>query len=121
MHQKMAATLERAIGDIRAHQRAARESNSPFRPRWPVIILRSPKGWTGPKEINGHAVEGSWRAHQVPISDVRENPASLKLLVDWMRSYKPEELFDEHGTVAASLRALAPRGPRRMSANPHAN
>ena len=92
MHQKMAATLEEAIGEIRAQQKTARESNNPFRPRWPMIVLRSPKGWTGPKEIRGHKVEGSWRAHQVPFSDVRDNPANLKLLEDWMRSYKPEEL-----------------------------
>ena len=86
-----------------------------------MIVLRSPKGWTGPKEINGHKVEGSWRSHQVPLSDVRENPASLKLLEDWMRSYKPEELFDDNGTFSPKLRALAPVGTRRMSANPHAN
>ena len=80
MHEKMAATLERAIGEIRAHQRTARESGQPFRPRWPMIVLRSPKGWTGPAEVKGHKVEGSWRSHQVPFADVRKNPASLKLL-----------------------------------------
>jgi xylulose-5-phosphate/fructose-6-phosphate phosphoketolase len=121
MHQKMAAALERAVGEIRACQREARQSNHPFRPKWPMIVLRSPKGWTGPKEINGHKVEGSWRSHQVPFSDVRENPTSLKRLEDWMRSYKPEELFDENGTFSPKLRALAPVGPRRMSANLHAN
>ena len=121
MHQKMAETLEKAIGDIRAAQRAAREVNTPFRPRWPMIVLRSPKGWTGPAEVKGHKVEGSWRSHQVPFSDVRDNPASLKLLEDWLRSYKPEDLFDSNGTLRADLRALAPRGSRRMSANPHAN
>src|SRR5512144_3024838 len=90
MHQKMAATLEEAIGEIRAQQKKAREKNDPFRPRWPMIVLRSPKGWTGPKEINGHKVEGFWRAHQVPFSDVRGNLANLKQLEDWMKSYKPE-------------------------------
>ena len=121
MHQKMAATLETAIGEIRAHQKAARESGHPFRPRWPMIVLRSPKGWTGPKEINGHKVEGSWRSHQVPFADVQNNPANLKLLEDWMRGYRPEELFDANGRLAPELRALAPKGSRRMSANPHAN
>ena len=121
MHQKMAATLEEAIADIRAAQKAARESKTPFRPRWPMIVLRSPKGWTGPAEIKGHKVEGSWRSHQVPFSDVRENPASLKLLEDWLRGYKPEELFDARGSFRPELRALAPHGTRRMSANPHAN
>ena len=121
MHQKMAATLEEAIGEIRAQQKTARESNNPFRPRWPMIVLRSPKGWTGPKEIRGHKVEGFWRSHQVPFADVRDNPANLKLLEDWMRSYKPEELFDASGKLVPELKALAPKGNRRMSANPHAN
>jgi xylulose-5-phosphate/fructose-6-phosphate phosphoketolase len=121
MHQTMAATLEEVIGEIRAHQEQARSSNTPFRPLWPMIVLRSPKGWTGPKEIGGHKAEGSWRSHQVPFSDVHENPARLKLLEDWLRSYKAEELFDEAGTLRPELRALAPKGGRRMSANPHAN
>jgi xylulose-5-phosphate/fructose-6-phosphate phosphoketolase len=121
MHQKMAATLETAINEIRALQKTARDSRKPFRPRWPMIVLRSPKGWTGPKEIKGHKVEGSWRAHQVPFSDVRENPANLKLLEDWLRSYKPEELFDDAGKLRPEIKALAPKGSRRMSANPHAN
>ncbi len=121
MHQKMAATLDRAVGDIRAIQKTARETRNPTRPRWPVIVLRSPKGWTGPKEIKGHKVEGSWRSHQVPFADVRDNPANLKLLENWMRSYKPEELFTPAGTFVPELRALAPRGNRRMSANQHAN
>ena len=121
MHQKMAVALEHALADIRAAQNLARDTNSPARPRWPMIVLRTPKGWTGPKEINGHKVEGSWRSHQVPFSDVRNNPANLALLENWLRSYKPEELFDGHGTFVSDLRALAPRGPRRMSANPHAN
>ncbi|HTG99242.1 MAG TPA: phosphoketolase family protein [Vicinamibacterales bacterium] len=121
MHQKMASTLDRAIGEIRALQKAARASNNPVRPRWPMIVLRSPKGWTGPREIKGHKVEGSWRSHQVPFADVRDNPANLKLLEDWMRSYKPEELFTADGSLVAQLKALAPIGPRRMSANPRAN
>ena len=121
MHQQMAATLDLAIGEIRAQQQEARQSNEAIRPQWPMIVLRSPKGWTGPKEIKGHKVEGSWRSHQVPFSDVRNNPTNLKLLSDWMRSYKPEELFDQNGTLLPELKALAPRGNRRMSANPHAN
>jgi len=121
MHQKMAGTLDEVIARIHDIQRAARAGKSQERPRWPMIVLRSPKGWTGPKEVHGHKVEGSWRAHQVPIPDVRENPASLKLLEDWLKSYKPEELFDEAGRLVAPLRELAPRGTRRMSANLHAN
>ncbi len=121
MHQAMAATLERCIREIRARQKAARDSHTPVRPRWPMIVLRSPKGWTGPKEIKGHKVENSWRSHQVPFADVRDNPSNLKLLEDWLRSYKPDELFDANGRLVDELRALTPRGHRRMSANPHAN
>jgi len=121
MHQKMAVTLEHAIGEIRRQQKMARESGRPFRPRWPMIVLRSPKGWTGPKEIKGHKIEGSWRSHQVPFADVRDNPANLRLLEEWLRSYRPEQLFDENGTLMPELKALAPKGNRRMSANPHAN
>jgi xylulose-5-phosphate/fructose-6-phosphate phosphoketolase len=121
MHQKMAATLDQAIGEIRELQRTARQSDTPTRPRWPMIVLRSPKGWTGPKEINGHKLEGSWRSHQVPIADVRDNPANLKLLEDWLRSYEPQELFDADGALMPALKALAPKGHRRMSANPRAN
>jgi xylulose-5-phosphate/fructose-6-phosphate phosphoketolase len=121
MHAQMAATLETAIGEIRAIQTAARESHATVRPRWPMIVLRSPKGWTGPKEIKGHKVEAFWRAHQVPFSDVRDNPANLELLTNWMRSYRPEELFDQNGRLVPELKQLAPRGARRMSANPRAN
>jgi xylulose-5-phosphate/fructose-6-phosphate phosphoketolase len=121
MHQKMAATLDETIGKIRSIQQAARASNKAERPMWPMIVLRSPKGWTGPKEIKGHKAEGSWRSHQVPFSDVRENPDSLKLLEHWLKSYKPEELFDADGRLMAEFRELAPKGTRRMSANPHAN
>jgi xylulose-5-phosphate/fructose-6-phosphate phosphoketolase len=121
MHQKMAATLDAAIGELRAIWKKARAGGKPERPRWPMIVLRAPKGWTGPKEIGGHKIEGSWRAHQVPFSDVRGNPANLKLLEDWLRSYRAEELFDAGGRLQPELRALAPAGARRMSANPHAN
>jgi xylulose-5-phosphate/fructose-6-phosphate phosphoketolase len=121
MHQTMAATVEAAIGEIRALQEQARTTNTPFRPRWPMIVLRSPKGWTGPKEINGRKAEGSWRSHQVPFSDVQDNPKHLKLLEDWMRSYRHEELFDAAGALRPEFKALAPKGARRMSANPHAN
>jgi len=121
MHQLMAATLDTVIADIRSLQKKARESGKAERARWPMIVLRTPKGWTCPKEIAGHKVEGSWRAHQVPMPDVRSNPASLRLLESWMRSYQPEELFDTNGRLRAELRALAPAGTRRMSASPHAN
>jgi xylulose-5-phosphate/fructose-6-phosphate phosphoketolase len=121
MHPRMAAALDQAVDEIRALQRMARQSNVATRPRWPLIVLRSPKGWTGPKELNGHKLEGSWRSHQVPFADVREKPANLKLLDDWMRSYRPQKLFDAEGRLRPELKALAPRGPRRMSANPHAN
>ncbi|HZX33394.1 MAG TPA: phosphoketolase family protein, partial [Rhodocyclaceae bacterium] len=121
MHQKMAATLDKAISQIRALQDHARSTGRAERPRWPMIVLRSPKGWTGPKDIDGHKAEGSWRSHQVPFSDVRENPAHLKLLEDWLKSYKPEELFDAGGRLIPELRELAPTGARRMSANPSAN
>jgi xylulose-5-phosphate/fructose-6-phosphate phosphoketolase len=121
MHQKMAATLEECVLEIRRIQKEARASGEAARPRWPMIVLRSPKGWTGPKEVDGHKVEGFWRAHQVPLSGMHNNPAHLKQLEDWLRSYKPEELFDESGRLIPELRALAPRGTRRMGANPHAN
>ena len=121
MHLQMAATLDRVVADIRAIWKTARTTKRMERPRWPMIVLRSPKGWTGPKVIKGHKAEGSWRSHQVPLSDVRDNPASLKLLEKWLRSYGPEELFDRSGRLVAGLRELAPRGERRMSANPHAN
>jgi xylulose-5-phosphate/fructose-6-phosphate phosphoketolase len=121
MHQKMAATVEACVLRIRAIQEEARRNRKPDRPRWPMIILRSPKGWTGPKELDGHKVENFWRSHQVPVADVKTNPEHLRIVEQWMRSYRPEELFDEHGTLVADLRELPPRGDRRMSANPHAN
>jgi xylulose-5-phosphate/fructose-6-phosphate phosphoketolase len=121
MHQAMAGTLEHCVLEIRRVQQEARRSGKATRPRWPMIVLRSPKGWTGPKEVDGHKVEGTFRAHQVPLAGVRENPAHLKQLEAWLRSYRPEELFDEAGCLVPELRALAPTGTRRMSASPHAN
>ena len=121
MHQTMAATLDAVIAEIRALQKKARETGKAERPRWPMIVLRSPKGWTCPKEFEGHKLEGSWRAHQVPMADVRSNPESLKQLESWMHGYQPEALFDATARLRQELRALAPAGPRRMSANPHAN
>src|SRR4249920_3641021 len=121
MHQQMAATLEDCVLEIRRLQHEARTSGTPTRPRWPMIVLRSPKGWTGPKEVDGHKVEGFWRSHQVPLSGMHTNPAHLKQLEDWLRSYKPEELFDRGGRLIPELKALAPKGQRRMGANPHAN
>lgn len=121
MHQTMAATLEQCIQDIKAVQEEARKSGVARRPRWPMIVLRTPKGWTGPKEVGGHKVEGFWRAHQVPMGEMHSNPEHLKLLEQWMKSYKPEELFDENGTFIPELKELAPTGIRRMSANPVAN
>ena len=121
MHQKMAAILEDCVFEIRRIQKESRSSGKAERARWPMIVLRSPKGWTGPKEVDGHKVEGFWRAHQVPLSGLHDNPSHLKQLEDWMRSYKPEELFDESGRLIPELRVIAPKGTRRMSANPHAN
>ena len=121
MHQAMAATMEHCVVEIRRLQEEARSSGTPNRPRWPMIVLRSPKCWTGPKEVDGKKVEGFWRAHQVPLSGLHGNDAHLKQLEEWLRSYKPEELFDESGKLVPELKALAPTGNRRMSANPHAN
>ncbi|SIT47279.1 putative phosphoketolase 1 [Paraburkholderia ribeironis] len=121
MHQQMAGTLEQCIGEIRTIQQHARANHDAARPRWPMIVLRSPKGWTGPKEVDGHKVEGSWRAHQVPVLDPATSGKSLKLVEGWLRSYGPETLFDEAGRLVQELRALAPEGTRRISANPHAN
>jgi len=121
MHQKMATTLEQCICEIREIQAQARSTGNPTRPRWPMIVLRSPKGWTDPKELDGHRLEGSWRSHQVPITDPKTNPAHLALVETWLRSYRPEELFSESGALIPELAALAPTGERRISANPHAN
>jgi xylulose-5-phosphate/fructose-6-phosphate phosphoketolase len=121
MHEKMAATVDACVQQIRAIQHEARSTGKPNRARWPMIILRSPKGWTGPKEVDGHKVEDFWRAHQIPVLDVKENPEHLRIVEKWMRSYKPEDLFDANGTPIMQLRELPPKGERRMSANPHAN
>ncbi|HJU11732.1 MAG TPA: phosphoketolase family protein [Candidatus Binataceae bacterium] len=121
MHQVMAATLEHCINQIRAIQSERRRSGNSQRPQWPMIILRTPKGWTAPKEVDGHYIEGFWRAHQVPIADVPGNPAHLKILQEWMESYRPHELFDESGRLIPELSELPPQGHRRISANPHAN
>ncbi len=121
MHQAMAKTVEACIGEIKAIQQHARSTGDTTRPRWPMIVLRSPKGWTGPGMVDGHQIEGSWRAHQVPVLDPSTNKAHLKIIESWLRSYKPEELFDESGRLVPELRELAPEGDRRISANPHAN
>ncbi len=121
MHQAMAATLDRVIEEIRKIQKDARAGGKTERPCWPMIVLNSPKGWTGPKVVDGKQIEGTFRSHQVPITDPATNPAHLKLLEAWLRSYKPEELFDETGRLKAELAELAPQGNRRMGANPHAN
>ncbi|MHB8370006.1 MAG: phosphoketolase family protein [Leptospirales bacterium] len=121
MHRLMARTMEKCLAEIRAIQKKARSSGRPERGRWPMIVLRTPKGWTAPKEVDGHRIEGSFRAHQVPITDVATNPGHLKILEGWLRSYRPEDLFDKNGTLRPDLQALAPKGIRRMSANPSAN
>ncbi len=121
MHQAMSETLEAVVNEIRAIQENARQKGSKERPAWPVIVLISPKGWTGPKMVDGVQVEGTFHAHQVPLAELQSKPGHLKILEQWMRSYRPEELFDDCGTLIAELRALAPEGDRRMGANPHAN
>jgi xylulose-5-phosphate/fructose-6-phosphate phosphoketolase len=121
MHQLMAGTLDKAIDDIKEIQKKARDTNDATRPRWPMIVLRSPKGWTGPKEVDGLQIEGSFRAHQIPVIVDSDHPHHLQLLEDWMKSYKPEELFDTNGRLLPELAELAPKGDRRMGANPHAN
>ncbi|RKS72115.1 xylulose-5-phosphate/fructose-6-phosphate phosphoketolase [Actinomadura pelletieri DSM 43383] len=121
MHRKMAAALDQALDEIADIQRGAREEGLTERRRWPVIVLRSPKGWTGPAEVDGLPVENTWRSHQVPLSGVRDNPEHLALLEQWLRSYHPDELFTDDGRPIEAVRAMAPEGERRMSANPHAN
>ena len=121
VHQSFAAALGEALDGIAEIQRAAREEGVTERPAWPMLVLRTPKGWTGPKEVDGLPVEGTWRSHQVPMTDVRENPEHLQILETWLRSYGPEELFDERGRLVPELAGLPPLGERRMSANPHAN
>jgi xylulose-5-phosphate/fructose-6-phosphate phosphoketolase len=121
MHPLMAETLDACVADIKRIQSDARKTGKFTRPRWPMIVLNSPKGWTGPKVVDGQKVEGTYRAHQVPLSEPSKNPEHLKILETWMRGYKPEELFDKHGKLIPELAALAPKGNRRMGANPHAN
>ncbi len=121
VHQQLAIALETVISEIRAIQADARNGGTPARPRWPMIVLQTPKGWTGPKEVDGKPVEGTFRSHQVPLADVLHHPDRLGMLEKWMKSYRPEELFDSAGRLKPELAALAPSGPRRMGANPHAN
>jgi xylulose-5-phosphate/fructose-6-phosphate phosphoketolase len=121
MHALMADTLDRVLDDIHAIQRAARAGGNTRRPRWPMIVLITPKGWTGPKVVDGQPIEGTFRAHQIPIADPETNPPHLAMLEAWMKSYRPEELFDARGTLRAEIAALAPKADRRMGANPHAN
>jgi xylulose-5-phosphate/fructose-6-phosphate phosphoketolase len=121
MHQAMAATVEHCVETIRDIQKTARKSGNATRPRWPMIVLRSPKGWGAPAEFDGHKLEGSWRAHQIPITDVKTKPKNLKVLETWMRSLEPEKLFDKQGKLKAEYKELAPLGASRMSANPHTN
>ncbi|MCB0322498.1 MAG: phosphoketolase family protein [Bdellovibrionales bacterium] len=121
MHQRMAATLDHVLGEIRTLRAAQQNASTAARPRWPMIILRSPKGWTGPREVDGKLVEGTFRSHQVPLSGLRETPEHLAQLERWLRSYRPQDLFDDDGRLLAKYRALAPEGDRRMGKNPHAN
>ena len=121
VHRRLAVALDEALDRIAEIRARARAEDAVERPRWPMLVLRTPKGWTGPKEVDGRPVEGTWRSHQVPLAEVRDNPAHLRQLEEWLRSYRPEELFDERGRLVAELRELAPVGRRRMSANPHAN
>jgi xylulose-5-phosphate/fructose-6-phosphate phosphoketolase len=121
MHQRFAGTLDLCLDEIAEIQRRAREDGDQSRPRWPMIVLASPKGWTGPETVDGLQVEGSWRSHQVPFKNAREDDGHRAVLEEWLRSYRPEELFDESGAPVGALRDLHPVGPRRMSANPHAN
>jgi xylulose-5-phosphate/fructose-6-phosphate phosphoketolase len=121
VHRQLAATLDAVVEEIHAIQQRARQGRDLTRPRWPAIVLATPKGWTGPKTVDGLPVEGTWRAHQVPIADVRTNPQHLAALEEWLRSYQPDELFDADGALAGDVAALAPRGHRRMSDNSHAN
>jgi xylulose-5-phosphate/fructose-6-phosphate phosphoketolase len=121
MHQRMAEVLDKVVEEIAAIQRAARHEGATERPRWPMIVMRTPKGWTGPKEVDGKPTEGTWRSHQVPFAEVRTNLEHLELLEGWLKSYRAEELFDEHGSLIPALAALPPESYRRMSANPNAN
>ena len=121
MHQAFAETLDTCYSKIRTYQEEARTHGFSGIPRWPVIVLRTPKGWTGPEKVDGIQIEGTFHAHQVPVDDVKNNPEHLKILENWMRSYQPEEMFDESGRLLPEIAALAPKGERRMGANPHTN
>ena len=121
VHQQMAATLDTVISKIKSIQKKARKNGFKERPQWPLIIMRTPKGWTGPKKVDGLPSEGSYRSHQVPLAELSTNPQHLKMLEQWMKSYKPQELFDKNGKLNSELAALAPKGSRRMGDNPHAN
>jgi len=121
VHRRFSDTLDETLDTIRSIQEAARNGGASARPRWPMLILRTPKGWTGPREVDGVQVEGTWRSHQVPVVGARENAKHRRILEDWLRSYRPEELFDETGRLVPELRSLPPEGERRMSANPHTN
>jgi xylulose-5-phosphate/fructose-6-phosphate phosphoketolase len=121
VHQRMAAVLDEVVQEIQRIQRDAREHRDSGRPTWPMVVLRTPKGWTGPKEVDGEPVEGTWRAHQVPLAEVRTNPGHLSLLESWMKSYRPEELFGDDGALVPELADLPPKRHRRMSATPHSN
>ncbi|MCH1991041.1 phosphoketolase, partial [Achromobacter xylosoxidans] len=121
VHQDLAAALDDAVTEIGRIQQAARSGENSQRPRWPLIVLTTPKGWTGPKEVDGLPTEGTWRSHQVPLANLADNPEHLRQLEDWLRSYRPEELFDEAGALIPELVALPPKGSARMSANPHTN
>jgi xylulose-5-phosphate/fructose-6-phosphate phosphoketolase len=121
MHQTMARALDQCIQEIHQFQTAARHNNDITRPLYPMIVLRSPKGWTGPKELDGHKLEGSWRSHQVPLKEVKNKPEQLQMLSNWLQSYRPAELFDDQGKLRAEFRSIAPHGCQRMGSNPHAN
>src|SRR3546814_5663333 len=121
MHQAFAAALDRCLDDIADFQQRARSVELDGRPRWPMLVLRSPKGWTGPAEVDGRPVEGSWRSHKVPFADARGDDDHRAVLERWLRSYRPEELLDDDGAPVLAIRDLHPWGDRRMSANPHAN
>jgi xylulose-5-phosphate/fructose-6-phosphate phosphoketolase len=121
MHPLMAATLDTVFDEIRGIQANARNNGSTSRPVWPMIVMRTPKGWTGPKVVDGNPVEGTWRSHQVPLSDLSSKPDRIRLLEEWMKSYRPQELFDADGKLILELAELAPTGSQRMGASPHAN
>src|SRR5699024_9014901 len=121
LHQQLAVALDDAFDDIAAIQHAARSGPRIEQPRWPMLVVRTPKGWTWPKSVDGKPVEDTWRSHQVPLAETRADPAHRAQLEEWLRSYRPEDLFTAEGTLRPELQALAPGGDRRMSANPHAN